>query len=115
MFNIFSKWTVFKASILCTCHICVHPQQLHLPLAGPDLAVLEADLAADDGLVGDVQPEVGLGQHQVREARAGQVAVVHLEINGDRVLLFLLGIPDIMENYNEKVVCEKSLSIESFT
>ena len=34
-----------------------------------------------------------LGHHEVRQLGAGQGAVVHLEVDRDRVLLLLLGIP----------------------
>ena len=46
-------------------HIGVDSDQLQPPLTWPHLAVLGADLAADDGLVGDGHAEVGLGEDQV--------------------------------------------------
>ena len=45
-----------------TCDIGVDPEQLDLLLAGPDLAVLQPDLPAQDVLVGDREAEVGLDQ-----------------------------------------------------
>ena len=60
-----------------TCDIGVDPEQLDLLLAGPDLAVLQPDLPAQDVLVGDREPEVGLDQSEVSTGSRDLVSANH--------------------------------------